>query len=704
MRRPLSPLALLVLGVALGLAAAPLRGQETLPSDAAVEADTLEAAFRDVGHDPRLTWLGDSLSAAETTPPKFSDLPEAWPDSVITIYTSDRPGRWAAWRMRGDALLGRGAFNLLDVLESELPVLAQDTGGSGLAAYMGSAEGTGTNVEVVIDGVPAGTPIEAAWDLRQIPLEAIAEVAWYPGPQVAAWGGTGTGGVLSITTRRSLARGARSMIGFLLGSFDAQAFSGTFARPVTRRGDVFVGANFDAMDGFVRSGDFTRNQTVARAGWRLGRDHRVEISRRGDGLSGRENRGAAAGQLTITGQEDHDATALHGFYRGGFGPVTARLHVQREKHEIDQAFDLGTGSAIVGTGEKEEVRGELEGRIGDRVVLWAGGARVDEDAESPAHPAFFVGGSNVLDPEDPAVPRIVPVVTTEIAAGAGFGRPDDAFAGNAAVRGVSFDDDRDGGVAWQAEALARPGGGLTLRAMAARALRPPDLIARAILLRLAGEGIEVHPGRAADPLAIETWTHWRGEVAWQGGEWSVAGRAWRSTGEDAFLWLPPTAWSRFDPTVESFPVGGLGLNAFDVVDLTKTAFEVDAKVPLPYGVQGVLRGRWLDETLDHTGGRVPYVPELQAIGQLRYARRFFPSRDLLVEGRLTGRLMGDRTTISGAELPAIFLTDLLVQATVINLTVYVSFKNLFAQEYETEEGFALPGSEGFLGISWRFRN
>ena len=67
-----------------------------------------------------------------------------------------------------------------------------------------------TRDELVVDGVPSGNPLAAQWDLRQIPLEGIAHVAFYPGPQAAAWGGDGTGGVLAITTRRAVAIASRA--------------------------------------------------------------------------------------------------------------------------------------------------------------------------------------------------------------------------------------------------------------------------------------------------------------------------------------------------------------------------------------------------------------------------------------------------------------------------------------------------------------
>lgn len=701
MRRPLSP-AVLALGAVLALAARAVAQDPAAPPVAdTLAADTLEESDYFVPReDPRLTWLGDTLSGepGDTVLPKFSDVPEVWPDSIVDPYAVARPGSWPEWTLTGTALTGRGAFTLLDILESEFPVLGQDLGGSGLASYLGSPHGAGQGVQVVIDGVPAGRALHPGWDLRQIPLEGIMRVAWYPGPQGAAWGGGGTGGVLSITTRRSMARAARSQLGLLFGSFDAQAFSGYIGRPLPWGGDALVAANFDFLEGFfTTTGDFSRNQSLVRAGWRIGERHRVEIARRGDGFSGTDTR------LDLTGTEDADDATVHAFYTGGVGPVTARIHASRENREVKEAFLLSSVPGIVADGEKDDVRGSLEARLGERAVIWGAGGWTRENATSNA-PAFFIGGVNALDPpEGDPVEAIVPRETVEVGGGAGFGAPTDRFGGNVAVRSFSFG---DGGseLAWQAEGVARPGAGVTLRAFAGSSVRRPDLAGQAVLANLEIEGTEVHPGLAADPDVVERWTEWRGEAAWSAGGWHAAARAWRATGESAFVWLPPTAWTRFDPTTGTFPLGGAGFNAFDVLDITATGLEGEVVFPLLFGAEGRLQVRKLDEKADHLDVQIPYVPEIQALGQLRYARRFFPSRDLLVEARVAGRYVGDRTTLTGGTLEAGLVGDALLQVTIIHFTIFVSVKNFTNQEVRTEETVDLPGAEGFLGINWRFRS
>ncbi|MBW3660328.1 MAG: TonB-dependent receptor [Gemmatimonadetes bacterium] len=700
------------------LAAGPVRAQEEPDSIPPAPVDSILADTtreREVTGNPRLTWLGDTLAPSDTLIPKFSDLPEVFADSLVDPYTVHRPGAWAEWTIRGDALMGRGAFNLLDVLQSEAMVLGAELGGSGLPAYMGSPMGTWTNVQVFVDGVPVGDPLEAAWDLRQLPTEAIARVAWYPGPQVAAWGGEGTGGVLEITTRRNVAPGARSMLGFHIGRLDAQAFSGFLGRPVTGRGRLFVAANFDDIEGLERRGSFTRNQFVAKASARLG-DHLLEAARWSDGLSGDVTR------PDIAGEQDQDAATVHLFYRGGIGPLTATASWWREKHEIQRNLDFATRPAtefstpelvpgVFGEGRRTGWRGRV---LFDRgpLVAWAEAVRV-EDEVSSSHPAFTrPDGTSVFDPpgedapEDPAfLPS--PRERTEWGGGAGWGRPADRFAANLAVRRTDYGEAADAGVSWQAEAVGRPGADLVLRGSAGRSVRAADLVGQSLLEGLASEELEVHPNRRADPRALEEWTGWRGEVAWMRPEWRVAGRAFGGRGDGAFLWSPPSAWLYFDRgRIETVSIGDIPFNTFDVLDVSMTGLEAEATVPLPWDLEGLLRYRRLDTSEDFTGEPLPYVPENQALGQLRYASRLFPSRDLLFEGRLIGRFVGERPALraEGGTLPAYLVSDLLGQATIINFTIYLSFKNLFSNVYRTEEAFFLPQQQWFFGIVWRFRN
>lgn len=709
----LPPLLALLLALAT-----PLRAQEpdSIPAAAAdsVAADTVRV---EPEGDPRLTWLGDTLGAADSVGAKFTRPREVFADSLVDPYTIHRPAAWPAWEIDGDALMARGAYRLLDVLQSEAMVAGDDVGGSGLPAFLGSPMGTWTNVQVVIDGVPVGDPLEAAWDLRRLPMEGIARVAFYPGTQVAAWGGEGTGGVLEITTRRNLADGARSQLGFHVGRSDAQGFAGALGRPLGSRGQAFVAANFDDIEGLERRGDFTRNQLVAKASFRLFGDQTVEVSRWSDGLSGDVTRS------DVTGEENADDATVHLFYRGRLGPVTASASWWRERHEITENLDFATRPAtefflpnrlpgIFGEGERRGWKARLRYEVGP-LLAWAETLR-NEDEVTSTHPAFLrPDGSGVFDPpeeggpEDPALlPN--PRVRTEVAGGAGWGRPSDRFAANLAVRRTDYRDAADAGVSWQAEAIGRPAAGVVVRAAAGRSVRAADVAGQAVLEALASDEIEIHPERPAEPALLETWTSWRGEVAWMKPGWRVAGRVFGARGKDAFLWSPPSAWLFFDRTaIDDFQVADLPYNTFDVLDLSLTGFEAEAGLPLPWGIDGVVRYRRTDARRDELGDDpLPYVPDNQALGQLRYARRFFPSRDLLFEGRVTGRYVGERPAVLDEEgrLPAYLVADVLGQATIINFTIYLSFRNLFSTAYRAEDSFFLPQQQWFLGILWRFRN
>ncbi|MGH7543476.1 MAG: TonB-dependent receptor plug domain-containing protein [Gemmatimonadota bacterium] len=670
-------------------------------ADSLAEEDSLggapEGAFPVPIVDPRLTLLGDTLSPGDTTRPKFSELPEFYPDTVVDPYVAPRPGARPAWMLTGEELVGRGAFSLLDILESEFPVWSLDLGGGGVNTYLGPALGTVSGVEVFVDGVAVGDPLTAAWDLRQIPLEAIARVAWYPGPQSAVWGGKGTAGVLAITTRRSLASSARSLLAFSAGSFDTETFSGRFGRPVTWHGDVFVAANFDGTNGFLGSGDFTRNQTLLKAGWRPWLGHRFEASRIGDDFSGEDNR------LGLAGVQEQDLSVWHLSYVGALGPVEARAHYARTRMDLDENFDFRDALGLIGTGERSDARLDLTVSRGPLSIWWSG-ARGEEEASS-GHIVFVNGqGTNLLDPPEGVQGLVNPRTTLELGGGAGLAMADGRLAGHVAVRRLDHDNWAEGGTAWQVAASGRPVEGLEVSLAAGRAVRPPDFPEMSILWTLAEAEVDVHPGRPAEPTALEAWREVRGEVAYGGEGWRAAARAWSADADGALVWLPPTAWIGFDPVAEGVRVGEEGFNTFDALDLSASGVEGEVAFPLPWGLRGRAVARRTTVEAADTGERLPYLPETQALGQLRYARRFFPSRDLLIEARLTGRYSGERTTLDGEALPSYLATDVLLQGTIINFTIFVSFKNVGGLSYRAEEAFFLPGREGYFGVNWRFRN
>jgi hypothetical protein len=686
------------------LAAAPAVAQEEavppdslIPPDSLAPADTIETAPI-IREDPRLTWLGDTLRSAIDTL-SFTEAIEVLPDSLIDPYTVVRPGARPAFEISGDAFLGRGAFSLLDVLESETHLLGQDMGGGGAPTFLSWSPGDPGGVQVVIDGVPSGNPLATLWDLRQVPPEGIARVAYYPGPQAAAWGGTGTAGVLAITTRRTVARGARSMLAFSVGSFDVETFSGSFGRGLGRNGSVFVAANFDATEGFENAGNYTRNQTVVKLGWRIGERHVVEVTRRGDEVSGEASR------RNLSGEEDHEARSWHAFYGGGIGPLGLRAHGWRESQLIEQEFALRGNTGLFGEGVRKGWKADLDGRLGE-VAIWGSASREEEELTSD-HPAFLtLDGVNLLDPpeEFTGVALGNPRKRTEWGGGVGYGELGDRWGAHAAARRVDFGEMSGSGTAWQAEVVGRPGSGFELRALAGRSMRPADPVGAAILARRAGESLEIHPGLIADPGVLSTWTEWRASLTWSDPGWRATAAAFGGSGESAFAWLPPTAWLYFDPAdVELFQLGQAGFNTFDVLDLSTSGAEIELVVPLPFGVSGRLAYRRLSLTEDRVDEQLPYVPEDQALGQLRHARRYFPSRDLLVETRLSGRYVGERASWSGDPLRSYLVIDALGQATVINFTIFVSVKNLGGLIYRSDESFDLPEAEGYMGIVWRFR-
>jgi outer membrane receptor protein involved in Fe transport len=371
--------------------------------------------------------------------------------------------------------------------------------------------------------------------------------------------------------------------------------------------------------------------------------------------------------------------------------------------EIQENYDFDQRTGFVGSGVRSGARFELGFSEGP-LRVWGGGAQEEEEADS-GHALFLdSGGVNLLDPGAEQAGLENPRTTIEVGGGAGFEALEGRVTAHVAARRLDHGDWADAGTAWQAAAAGSPVDDLRLRFSLARGQRPPRFSEQSLLRQIADDLGEIHPGRVADPGALETWLEARAEAEWNGAGWRVAGRVWSADADGAFVWLPPTVWLAFDRAETSIRLGDVGFNSFDVLDLSASGAEGEVELPLPWRLKGRLVGRRLSVEDDRLGEQVPYVPRTQILGQLRYADRFFPSRDLLLEARLTGRYTGDRMTLGGETLSSFLVTDLLLQGTIIDFTIFVSLKNLGGQRYRSEESFFLPGREGYFGVNWRFRN
>jgi outer membrane receptor protein involved in Fe transport len=337
---------------------------------------------------------------------------------------------------------------------------------------------------------------------------------------------------------------------------------------------------------------------------------------------------------------------------------------------------------------------------------------VEQDVES-LHPAFLrLDGSSILeDPpeDDPEAAHLEnPRIRTEWGGGVGLGDEANRWGANVAVRRVDYGDAGESGTSWQAEGTFQLTDGFTIRGSAGKGARLGDVIGQGVLENLASTDQEIHPLRDAEPENLEKWSAWQAELEWsRPSSWRALGRIFRAKGEDAYIWAPPTPWLYFDQgNISLFQIGEVPLfNTFDVLDVSTKGFEAEFTVPLPWNFRGLAWYRYLDAVEDDlTGKELPYLPSHYFLGQLRYARRFFPNRDMLLEVRYSGRFSGDRSTHGGETLSGYFVSDLLVQATIVNFTLFVSYKNLLNELYLLEEEFFLPGREGFLGINWRFHN
>jgi vitamin B12 transporter len=180
----------------------------------------------------------------------------------------------------------RGGEDLPQIL-GELPGAAITRfGGLGSAAFLSLRGSTWEQVRVYVDGVPQNLAAGGDVDLSAIPLGAVERIEVYRAMSPIAFGASGLGGIVSITTRTPRSTGARAELG--AGSFGTRVLGldGSWAGSRVRvyagahallsRGDFRYfsdnGTAFDpGDDAFLRRQNNQLSQTdgVVRAVWDL---------------------------------------------------------------------------------------------------------------------------------------------------------------------------------------------------------------------------------------------------------------------------------------------------------------------------------------------------------------------------------------------------------------------------------------------------
>jgi vitamin B12 transporter len=165
---------------------------------------------------------------------------------VVVAPPADRAA--ASSVVTTDERAPRGDDDLAQVL-SELPGAAVTRfGGLGAAAFVSLRGSTWEQVRVYVDGVPQNLAAGGDVDLSTIPLGAVERIEVYRAMSPIAFGASGLGGIVSITTRTPRATGLRAELG--TGSFGTR-LGGLEGSWTGSRLRLYLGAH-----GLLSSGDF----------------------------------------------------------------------------------------------------------------------------------------------------------------------------------------------------------------------------------------------------------------------------------------------------------------------------------------------------------------------------------------------------------------------------------------------------------------
>jgi len=104
---------------------------------------------------------------------------------------------------------------------------------------------------------------------------------------------------------------------------------------------------------------------------------------------------------------------------------------------------------------------------------------------------------------------------------------------------------------------------------------------------------------------------------------------------------------------------------------------------------------------DDTGERLPRRPRFTWTGEGTLERRFF--RDELL-ARVRGRMTHwrDRVDDDGAEVPDLWITDVLLEGEIGDAIFFYRFHDLLERADAIEPGYRFPGFSRIYGLSWRF--
>jgi hypothetical protein len=506
-------------------------------------------------------------------------------------------------------------------------------------------------------------------------------------------------GWIDVLTRTHLTPQANSALGFDLGTFGREAFTGGLGRWLGSRFSAVLTLRFDDGNTLTQVASAKNSQFFGKARLYLSRRHFIEASYGTSGTTNESRRTSPTALSPFTDTEDQRERRFQALYRGSVGLLRPQARYYTDRFEERDSFTLDAVPLVGGRADRRGAEAGVDLPVGrGRIRVGVEWVREELDSDSPL---FLGADENVL-----ADSTGFDDSRTRIAAFAGAEQTLDSLTVAAHVRGERFEAGRGTTVEPQLGLEARygAGGGFTPFARVGRSARFPSFVETAALARAGG----------APVVAPETLVEARGGSSWQRGEAAGELAAFVRRGSDLVLWLPPTGWRAAtgdesarlgqvlpgdqEPGTEEPQPAFAELNRID-----QRAIGADARLALrlPFNLSG--EGFALVQSVeDEDGERLPYVPRAQALGRISYEKAFFPSRNLTLRGSIDSRVVGPRTTLSGGDLPAFAQMDAFLRARLIGFTAGLSVLNVFGQRVRTEESFPLPGRVVGFQIVWEF--
>ncbi|WP_321493473.1 TonB-dependent receptor [uncultured Desulfobacter sp.] len=159
-----------------------------------------------------------------------------------------------------EEIAAKGATTAAEALKF-LPGVYVQYGGKG-DAHVSIRGFEQRQVKILIDGVPARESYFGTVDLAMLPADAISKITITKGASSALYGSNTMGGVINIITRKG-SKLSQTSVSASFGDYDTAHYSANHGGALGNEGIInyWIGAGYQASDGYRLSGDFNAHNT-----------------------------------------------------------------------------------------------------------------------------------------------------------------------------------------------------------------------------------------------------------------------------------------------------------------------------------------------------------------------------------------------------------------------------------------------------------